>query len=527
MTRCCFVAVASFAVLASAAHAQRGAAPAAPTALTVSGATRSAVALTWTGASGKFIIERKGLGGAWPAPTPAPAPGATPRDPNAPLTPAVVATVDAPSAADSKIDAFATYVYRIRAVGPGDALSAPSNEVTAGPPPVGFSSVIASPKAMHDYDPALFASQIRMVFDANGDPALAYVTYDLNHDGEPNDTELALITWNRARYRWNPPVQVDLVGNISRSGSRVPFSIARDESTGRFGLAYMVGEHEMRLAWSDDAGMTWKKVSVQTTTSDDGTLATPALAMGGGRVHVAYFLGGVGVRYRTGAADSVAKWTSSTAPLIPGAAEARAEGVTVLLDTAGKPFLVYCLNAGDYNVAVAFWRPGSASALKVTDTDNHQTDDPAIHVAVVGSQIALAFYANRDEHFFENHQEWFARSTDNGATWSRPVAVANDGGHSMGSPVTVTIDRAGHFAIAAENPGGNSDGVKCGVPKLMRSADGVNWTTCAPETKGAPSTSQVTYPVVAFAGNDKLYLAFKARAEAPGLPPGLVLWRER
>lgn len=81
--------------------------------------------------------------------------------------------------------------------------------------------------------------------------------------------------------------------------------------------------------------------------------------------------------------------------------------------------------------------------------------------------------------------------------------------------------------MTAELSGGNGDRVKCGVPKLMRSADGVKWTTCAPETKGAPATSDVTYPVMAFAGNDNLYIAFKTRQPAPGLAPGLVLWRER
>ena len=41
-----------------------------------------------------------------------------------------------------------------------------------------------------------------------------------------------------------------------------------------------------------------------------------------------------------------------------------------------------------------------------------QTDDGAL----AGSTAAVAFYANRDDRFVDNHQLWFVRSTDNGAT---------------------------------------------------------------------------------------------------------------
>ncbi len=145
----------------------------------------------------------------------------------------------------------------------------------------------------------------------------------------------------------------------------------------------------------------------------------------------------------------------------------------------------------------------------------------------MGSQLAVAMYGARDEEFFASHHLWFSRSADAGATWSTPVAVADDGGNAMDVPLTVMLDRAGHPAMVANVGGGNDGATKCGVPKLMRSTDGVKWTTCAPETKGAPATSDVVMPVGAFAGNDKLYVAFKVRASAPGLPAGLALWRER
>ena len=51
----------------------------------------------------------------------------------------------------------------------------------------------------------------------------------------------------------------------------------------------------------------------------------------------------------------------------------------------------------------------------------------------------------------------------------------------MGAPLSVMLDRAalgGGFAATAN--GGNGTGTKCGQPKLMRSTDGVQWTTSAP-----------------------------------------------
>jgi hypothetical protein len=285
------------------------------------------------------------------------------RGPNAPPTPATVATVETTSASDTSIDAFATYVYRVRGLAAGDALSAPSNEVTVGPPPVGFTSVIAAPKAMQEKEPGQFASQIRMAFDANGDPMVAYLSYDINSDGDPADSEIAFASWNRARHRWNPPVHVDTVGNVSRQGSNPPLAIARDDASGTIGLLYLVGDREVRLSTSADNGATWKGVMIDRQSSEDGRIATPSLVFGGGRVHVAYFVGDLGVRYRSGrVTDASSTWTSEKAPTLAGTGEARSEGITVGLDAAGKPGVTYWLNPADgYSLTLAAGRRGRQS----------------------------------------------------------------------------------------------------------------------------------------------------------------------
>ncbi|MEP6764770.1 MAG: hypothetical protein ABJB66_10690 [Gemmatimonadaceae bacterium] len=500
-------------------------APAAPTALIVATATKSTVAISWTSAAGtKIVVERKSLGSAWPVATPAAAAAAasTPTP-----TPSTIAIVTATTATDSKIDQYATYVYRVRAQGADNLLSAPSNEVIAGPPPVGMTSVIATPKAMQAHDPQNFATQMRMAFDANDDPTIVYMTNDLNNDGELDDTDLSVITWNRARYKWNAPVSIDTVGNVTRSGTRMPFSFTRDQSTGQFGLLHTIGEHELRLSTSDDNGLTWKHLRVETSGAEQGGFSTPSIAMAGGRVFLAYAFGNDAVIYRTGlVTDAPTKWTSTKAP-VPSGQELKTEGINARLDAAGKPVVTYLLSGDSYNTNVMLWRPDVNKSVKIMDTRNIQNDDPGLDLQIQGTQLAVAFYGALDDKFFANHHIWFAHSTDNGATWTAAVAVADDGGNAMGPPATVSLDHAGHAAMFANVDGGNDGQAKCGAPKLMRSADGVKWTTCSPDTKGAPATSDAVFPVGAFAGNDKLYVAFKARQGAPSLAPGLVLWRER
>ena len=46
----------------------------------------------------------------------------------------------------------------------------------------------------------------------------------------------------------------------------------------------------------------------------------------------------------------------------------------------------------------------------------------------------------------------------------------------MATPVSIAIDSTGRYAMGAPIGGGNETAVKCGMPSLMRSADGAAWT---------------------------------------------------
>jgi len=497
----------------------RAQAPAkAPSALTATAATRAAVTLSWTAgdaANTHFLVDRKPLGTTW---TPPPAAAAVVSKP-----------VEGTTYADESIDPYTTYVYRVRAGALSGPASAASNEITVGPPPTGFSQILAVPATVNE--PANFARAFDVALDANGDPAVAYLLIDPNNDNDLGDSTLHFVSWNRSRYRWNAPVLVDTVGETDPSTPRMGLSLARDASTNRLAIAHnMSGDHELRLALSDDGGATWREVTVA---KGEGALGGASLVLDKGQAYLAY--DGEGdeghriVQFATGASsEAPSSWKTTRVPLLPGTFDTRRAGISVALDAAGKPAVACLMNPTEgYTLTAALWRPGQGAAQKIADTNGNQSDAPDLRLTFAGANPAVILYAKRTDRFFDNHdQVWIVRSSDGGATWAEPVAVPNDGGNSMGRPVSLASDSKGRLAATAWVDGGNQDGTRCGAPKLLRPGTGTAWTICAPETTGVP-TRDAVYPELLFAGNDKLYMAFTTGQEAGALKKGLVLWRER
>ena len=213
----------------------------APTALRSPLASSSAVQLTWTGA-GPFVVERRA---------------------DAKTFATIGRTSDA-AYTDAAIDPFATYVYRIRTArgadgGPGgEQLSPPSNEITVGPPPAGFSTVVKAAKGKEGD----FASHIAVALDGNGDPAIAYMVLR----ADDTKAHLHFVAWNRATYQWRPPVRVAVAGSIDAHLDDLGVSLARDASTGTLLIAYQTGDGDGRgvsLAASIDAGSSWKTETIR------------------------------------------------------------------------------------------------------------------------------------------------------------------------------------------------------------------------------------------------------------------------
>ena len=489
------------ALLLSAALAQ-AAAVAAPSQLHAVSATKDEIRLAWQPAASAtgYVVETLEANKQWKAIGPA--------------KPDAAATIPAAP--------FATYTFRVKAADANDALSAPSNEITIGPPPTGYHGVTPIPKTLTN--PIQFAPKVSMALDDNGDPAFAYTVLDPNNDQALDDSRIEFVSWDRASYKWNAPVPVDQTGDTSSAGATAPLSLAVDATTHRFAIAYLVAPKALKIAASADRGVTWTPATVS---SDDDITDSPSLALAGGRVHLAYYHGEDGIRYRSGAqTDAPSKWTSAQAPTLRGTKEPR-RIVSVAVDAANQPALVYLLAPEeDLNQTIVFWRPGS-SPVKAGDSNGQPTDEPFVQLSFAGKQPSLILFLKRDDKFFDNaDQIWVIRSTNEGTAWSEPVALPNDGGNSMGSPASLGVSSTGRLAANALVDGGNQIKTRCGQPKLIQSTDGVKWTICSPGSPTGTAASDITQTHLTFAGNDKLYLGFVAAKPGGGIPAGIVLWRE-
>jgi len=475
-----------------------------PANLIVSSATNSAVQLSWTAAQPQapgFIVERKTLNGAY-ATLPIIPDGGVPG----------VAFVDA------TIDPFTTYVYRVSATSL-NGTSTPSNEVTVGPPPPGYSVAAPVPSTA-----GFWGQQVQMVLDANGDPALgfAYIVADDNMDFSAS--MVYFVSWNRARYRWNPPVQVAAPGNIFVPRPLSTISLARDPTNNTFGFAYAVGDdlERLDLALSTDGGATWKAQTVFANTGFQ--IQGMALAMYGGQGYLVYDQTLRGLTYITGSlAAAPAGWIRTPVPAPPGLSGFARPAFALAVDNTGAPGLAYWSSPGKGpNSVLAFWRPISLNSVVVADTASVGNDQLTTDMTFFGVQPRIAMFAQRDN---TTNFLWTTLSNDGGLTWSAPTNVPYDGRAITGNYISVAAGSTGQGALVSELISNNT-AAQCGLPKLALSPDFLTWTTCSP-TADQPVQTTPSFVKVVFAPNDMLYIAFdNTNSNASALGNGVVVWRQ-
>src|ERR1035437_5574477 len=289
----------------------------APTGLSVKVATSKKIDLAWSGAAAGYTVQRRTLGGTY----------------------GNVATATTAAYSDTAIDAYTTYQYQIVA-NLASGASSPSNQVTVGPPPAGFSVAAQAPGAPGSDAANNYGYDLSMALDGNGDPAFAFVQQDPNLDNDFTDTQVLFRSWNRAAYTWNPVVKVATVGDSASSRNTV--SLAYDSSTGVFAVftEYNLSDG-VRLYTSADGGATWP-LKATYTVDGSGTYG-PNVVLAGGNVYLASITGDTGARYITGKLSAApATWQSKTAPTVAGATIADwGLAPSLVLDSAGNPGIAY------------------------------------------------------------------------------------------------------------------------------------------------------------------------------------------
>jgi uncharacterized protein (TIGR03437 family) len=469
----------------------------APSGLTAKAATNKKVDLAWTGSAASYTVQRRVLGGSY----------------------GNIATVNnATTYSDTTIDAYTSYQYQIVA-----GTSTPSNQITVGPPPAGFSTVAPAPGPEGSYIAGNYGYDLSAVLDANGDPAFAWVFYDPNADSDPSDTRIEFRSWNRALYKWNDIVHaVTNTGDIATQFS-MTISLAFDTSNGTFAIANETGTGTIQLWVSTDSGVTWTRKNTFDASANSAWYTTPSLALNNGTLHLAFVHSSEGMKYVTGQLSAApATWITRSEPANSNLSSADGSTtISLALDSNGNPGIAWFADDQkvSYNRVLQYWRPGSAP-VKIMDTQGHQSDGVAVKLVYSGlNPRVLAELQRADADFGVLLHT--ARSDSGGATWNAPVVIPPDGTSSTDYPFDLAVDSRGNGVAAFGQNGGTGDTV-CGWPKISRTADFVTWKTCDVVNDVKITGDYTVIPdsiQLRFGGNDKLYMLWWDNA-------GILMYRE-
>ena len=456
-------------------------------------ATSREVEFLWTGASGRECrLERKAGAGSWEP----------------------VASSKEGKAKDAGIAAAATYNYRV------SCGAQSSNDITVGPPPAGFHLIAPKPDKHAN---TAFGRLISLALDANGDPAVAFVYVDPNGDGNSADSQLMFASWDRAAYRWKDPVTVAVVGNYDPRPPVVGVSLARDSDTNAYGVVWAdTDNHGINLAVSNDGGESWK---TRKAFKDTRSMGGASLALGAGKAHLILAQDAKNtIRYATGALEEdPGTWKVSYAPMLNGA-NGVARGSALALDGEGKPAVAYWLRPAAGSVwTLAFWRPGSDSAGKITDNGDGGYPPEGVVLAFAGNQPAVVIDCRLHKDQISQHYSLFSK--EQGGTWSQPLPIPDDGHEHISGYMSFAIGPDGKAVLAGDVVGGNTQNMRCSWPKLSRTADFSSWTTCSPQG-GLRPDARTLWGSVVFSPHGTLYMVFQNQQFSPqqALPAGLMIW---
>jgi uncharacterized protein (TIGR03437 family) len=453
----------------------------APTNLSAKTATNKSVGLSWSGTASGYSVQRAIVGQAF----------------------GTIATVTTTSYIDNTVDAYTTYQYQIVA---SSGSTTPSNKITVGPPPAGFSNAAPTPGGSGSNAVGNYGYDLAMTLDSNGDPAFTFLWNDPNNDTNPIDTQILFRSWNRAQYAWNPVVTVGVVGDVTSSFQNIT-SIAYDPSIPAFAIAtpFETATTYGVYVFTSTDGAAWTKKATFTETDGAGGAA---VALAGGNIYLAYNASDKGVKYYSGKlANAQSTWVLQQPKLSGVTLPDNSTNPSVAVDSAGNPGVAFfASSATSYNQILYFWRPVSGTTvIKASDSQNNggQTD---VKLMFYGTNPRMVFYAQRNdaESGIAVH---FIASSDGGNTWATPVVIPPDVGTSTDFPFDMAIGSTGQIAIAFGRNGGTGSDI-CGNPKISTSTDLVHFKTCAVADMNITGNFD-PFPMgiaAAYGGNDGLYL---------------------
>ena len=391
--------------------------------------------------------------------------------------------------------------------------------------PAGFTQVAAS--AADPY----FGFGVSMALDENDDPMFAYLAVEGSVEGAavgtcspPTDTTgcdaLYFTRWDPCAGAFTTPVAIDHdLGYVAGNAGSQVVSLAYDPSTREVGIAYekVFGTDPN---WADSYGAVWlatqkagqsgfatQQVSdnLRWGNTDVSTNDSPALAMGGAQVYLAFTAsfeapgcpGSACVRFAssttTPPADGGETDDSGEPPphyfdlsYVPFAAgdhgylHPRSNAVAIAVDSAGRPAIAaYEEPLSGYNTVLTYWRSDMTDAIAVTDTNDVQNDLVSLDLVFEGTSPRVAGLLNAGG---DTSATYVSAVDDGTTTWNAAQPYALSGG--LASYTSLATDGNGNEAFTSHFNGTPSSAAQtagCTGQQFFVSASsnsGTTWSGC-------------------------------------------------
>lgn len=413
--------------------------------------------------------------------------------------------------------------------------------------PAGFTQVFASA-----VDPE-FATGVSMALDENDDPMFAYLAVpdSVQHGTAPGSCNpgtgsligcdaVYFTRWDQCAGAFTTPVVVEPVLNYYGGNPGQQFiSLAYDKGTHEVGIAYLK-LLPTDVNWAD----AYSTVNLATLKAGESTFAiqqvsdnlrwgvtdvstsdTPTLAMGGGNLYLTFTaaFGAPGCAYNPclrfassttsppdggadDAGDDAGAMEAGPSPphyfdlmYVPytggqmGVLQPRSNALGIAIDSMGNAGVAaYQTPITGYDTVLAYWRPGWASAVTVTDSNDVQNDFVSLGLAFEGTSPRVAGMLSRDLTSPTAYGTTYVSSSDDGTTWNAAQPFVLSAG--LAFYTSLATDGKGHEAFtshyntsvspAAQDAGCGSD------PFVSRSSNsGAAWSGC---TLSAPDVATNT-----------------------------------